>query len=360
MTESVVDSASTPPGPPPNATRPRHGKAHLLRIVGGLTGLTLTGWTLWSTGPAELVRTARPALAVIPLCLACELAKIACETFATRHALGPWAKKVPFGKLYRIHLITYGVGQVFPMPRPAAEATKAALLAPHGVPYTASTSSGTTLQSATFLAMALLSAVSAVFVVDAPGLPLRALLVVNALALGLLGVGARALVRSEGAMRALGRRFPRLAAPLLEVREEASRGPLVSPWPSLLLTVGNLFNVLELAIAAHAMSALPSPFAAFAAFGAQLVSGTVAVFVPGQVGAREAAFALASGALGTTEVRAAAISAFTHLVQLGIALIGFLLLFSLRRPRDSSDSSDSSDQALSREEPRTEAARPRS
>lgn len=340
--------------------RPRRVNVHLLRVIGGLTGLALTGWTLFRIDPVELFRTARPALAVIPLCLACELAKIACETFATRHALGPWAAKISFGKLYRIHLVTYGVGQVFPMPRPAAEATKAALLAPHGVPLTASTSSGTTLQSATFLAMALLSTVSAVFVVDAPGLPLRALLVANAVMLALLGVGARALVRSEGAMRTLGRRFPRLAAPLLEVREEASRGPLVSPWPSLLLTMGNLFNVLELAIAAHAMSALPSPFAAFAAFGAQLVSGTVAVFVPGQMGAREAAFALASGALGTTEVRAAAISAFTHVVQLGLALFGFLLLFSLRRPRDPSTSSTSSDDSLNRGAPRNEAARPRS
>lgn len=342
------------------ARSPRFAKSHVLRVLGGLTGLALTGWTLFRIDPVELLRTARPALAILPICVACELAKIACETFATRHALGPWAKKVPLGTLYRIHLVTYGVGQVFPMPRPAAEATKAALLAPHGVPYTASTSSGTTLQSATLLAMAVLSTLSALFVVDAPGLPLRALLVVNAVMLALLGVGARALVRSERAMRALGRRFPRLAAPLLDVREEASRGPLVSPWPSLLLTAGNLFNVLEIAVAAHAMSALPSPFAAFAAFGAQLVSGTVAVFVPGQMGAREAAFALASGALGTTEVRAAAISAFTHLVQLGLALFGFLLLFSLRRPRDPSDPSDPSDDTLNREAPRSEAARPRS
>jgi hypothetical protein len=91
-----------------------------------------------------------------------------------------------------------------------------------------------------------------------------------------------------------------------------------------------LLNVVELAVVGHAMGVAAGLRSAFAAFGAQLVAATVAVAVPGQVGAREAAFSLAAGALGTTALLAAGISTFTHGVQLVVAMVGFVVLFALR------------------------------
>ena len=271
-----------------------------------------------------------PALVTLPICFGCEVGRIALETLATRSALGPWAERVPFLHLYRIHVVTYAVAQVLPMPRPAAEATKAALLAPYGVPVPAAASSGAALQSATFLSVAAMSTLCAGFVGPSSGVPLRAVLLANAGLLLGLGVGLRALVRSERVTRWLGRRVRKLEVPLAVVHRESLRGPLVSLAPAAFLAAGMLLNVAELAVVGRAMGLGGGLSGAFAAFGAQLVAATVAVAVPGQVGAREAAFSLAAGALGTTALLAAGISTFTHGVQLAVAMVGFLVLLALR------------------------------
>ncbi|MBK6460305.1 MAG: flippase-like domain-containing protein [Myxococcales bacterium] len=313
------------PSPPP---RPFATLA--LKLLGALVGLALSAWTVSRLGPGELARALAPAAAALPVCLACELAKIGCETLATRHALGSAGARVPLGRLYVIHVVTYGVGQVFPLPRPAAEATKAALLYPLGVPPASAAASGAALQAATFVSVGGLSLVCAVFVRPSAEVPLRALLVGNGAGLIALGVGLRALVRSTRLMGWLGRRWPRLAGPLERFRGESARGPLLAPLQSALLGVGMLFNVLALGAIARVVGASPRVSAAFAAFGAQLVAATAAVFVPGQLGAREAAFSLSADALGTTPVLAGSISITAHAVQLGLSGVSFVLLLALR------------------------------
>lgn len=301
-----------------------------VKSFGALVGLGLTALMVAELGPRALADAMRPALVTLPACFACEAARVLLETFATRAALGPWAKRVPFARLYAMHFVTYAVGQVLPMPRPAAEATKAALLKPYGVPLSASVSSGATLQAATFVAVGTMSTVCALFVAPVAGVPLRAILLVNtALLLG-LGVGMRALARSEAVTGAVAGRFPRFTLQIAAFREESLRGPLVPMVPSVLLAMGMALNVLELAIVGHAMGARGGIAGAFAAFGAQIVAATVAVFVPGQLGAREATFSLAAGAFGTTALLAVGISTFTHGVQLVSALFGFAVLLVLR------------------------------
>lgn len=339
-----VETTSAPPpnGPQQNGLGPqdevvaalepeaRWNKSTAIKILGALAGLAITAFMVAELGLRELGRAMAPALVTLPICFACEIARIGLETLATRSALGPWAERVTFGQLYRIHVVTYAVAQVLPMPRPAAEATKAALLAPYGVPIPAAASSGATLQSATFLSVGAMSTLCAWFVGPSSGAPLRAVLLGNAVLLLGLGVGLRALVRSKRATLWLGRRIRRLEVPLAVVHRESQRGPLVSPVPAAFLGVGMLLNVVELAVVGHAMGVAGGVRSAFAAFGAQLVAATVAVAVPGQVGAREAAFSLAAGALGTTALLAAGISTFTHGVQLVVAMAGFVVLFALR------------------------------
>lgn len=328
---------SSPPAPPPASDRAAGRGAAVatrratqaLKLFGALLGLGLSAWTVARLGPGELARALAPAAAALPLCLACELAKIGCETLATRHALGPVSARVPLRRLYLIHLVTYGVGQVFPLPRPAAEATKAALLYPYGVPPAAAAASGAALQTATFVSVGALSLACAAFVHASAEVPLRALLVGNGAGLIALGVGLRALVRSARVIGWLGRRWPRLAGPLGRFRDESARGPLLAPLPSALLAVGMLFNVLELGAIARAVGASSHPSAAFAAFGAQLVAATAAVFVPGQLGAREAAFSLSADALGTTPLLAGTISIVAHAVQLGLSAVSFVVLLAL-------------------------------
>ncbi|MBK8215734.1 MAG: flippase-like domain-containing protein [Myxococcales bacterium] len=307
--------------------------ATLVKVLGSVAGVLVTALLLYELGPRALADAMAPALSTLPFCFAIEAARIGLETAATAHALGPWAKRVPPLRLYAIHVATTAVAQIVPMPRPAAEATKASLLAPYGVPVTAAASSGATLQAATFLSVATMSLVCAAFVRDGAGVPLRAVLFANAALLGVLGVGIRALVRSEGVARATAERFPRLAGGIAEMREESLRGALVPVWPSLLLFVSMSLAVVEIAIVGRAMGVRGGASSAFAAFGAQLVAATVAVAVPGQLGAREASFSMAAGALGTTKVLAAGISTFTHGVQLVVALVGFGVLLASRAGR---------------------------
>lgn len=175
-----------------------------------------------------------------------------------------------------------------------------------------------------------LSLACAFFVGGNAEVPLRALLVGNGVGLIGLGVGLRALVRSERVATWLGRRWPRVAGPLGRFRHESARGPLLAPLPSGLLGAGMLFNVLELGAIARAVGASSQPGAAFAAFGAQLVAATAAVFVPGQLGAREAAFSLSASALGTTPLLAATVSIAAHAVQLALSAVSFVVLLALR------------------------------
>lgn len=333
MEHLIVAPCETTPDavadPGPTSQKPTR-RTKLVKVLGGLTGLFLTGLMLAEMGPQKLASAMAPALVTIPLCLAFEIVRIGLETLATRSALGPWAARVPFRRLYPIHVVTCAVAHVLPLPRPAAEATKAALLAPYGVPLAAATSSGATLQSATFLSVAAMSALCACFAVPAHGIPLRLVLFANAGMLLGMGVGLRALVRSAAATRWFIRRAPRFEISANALHRESLRGPLLAVVPAGYLFLGMLLNVAELAIVSHAMGVSGGLHTAFAAFGAQLVAATIAVAVPGQVGAREATFSLAAGSLGTTPLLAAGISTFTHGVQLSVALFGFALLFMLR------------------------------
>lgn len=338
MSDRAADTAPIAAAPSREEIARRARLFGIVKAVGALVGLGLTALMVDELGPRALAESMRPALATLPWCFACEAARILFEALATRSALGPWARHVPFPRLYAMHVVTYAVGQVLPMPRPAAEATKAALLRPHGVPLSASISTGATLQAATFVSVATMSLVSAGFVAPTPGVPLRGILLANAALLASLGTGLRALARAPGLASRLARRLPRHAAAIEAFREESARGPLVPLVPALFLVASMALNVVELWLVGRGVGARGGLAGAFAAFGAQIVAATVAVAVPGQVGAREATFRLAAGALGTTALLAVAISAFTHGVQLTVALVGFAVLLVLRTgplPQDS-------------------------
>ena len=74
---------------------------------------------------------------------------------------------------------------------------------------------------------------------------------------------------------------------------------------------------------------------ALTAEGVRLLGASFGVLVPGQMGVREAVFALSAEALHTTEAAATANALFTHLVELSLALVGFVALavWRLRRSR---------------------------
>jgi uncharacterized membrane protein YbhN (UPF0104 family) len=88
---------------------------------------------------------------------------------------------------------------------------------------------------------------------------------------------------------------------------------------------------LQMKVLAGGVGAPGTLAGAFAAQGVHLVVASVAVFVPGQLGAREAAFGLAAEALHTTTAAATSIALLAHASQIALAVVGFVVLFAWRR-----------------------------
>lgn len=299
----------------------RRRLGQMARFAGALVGVALTGWIALKSDRAVLAESARAALPVLPIGVLLELVKIGCEAVATRRALGAAGRRIPWRALYSTHVVSTAVGTVLPLPRPASEATKASLLLPW-VALAESTSSGATMQAATFVCMGTMSLVCAAALEGT----MRLALLGNAVFLLTLGVGIRALIRSRKIADFLARRFPARAESIERFHATSTTGHLV-PWaPSAALIVGVCFQIVEVTIVAWAVGVTPRVRGSLAAFGIHLLTASAAVLVPGQLGAREAAFSYSAEILGTSPTRAAAIALFWHLSQLVVSGLGFAVL----------------------------------
>lgn len=313
-----------------------------LRVLVALGGITLIVLVVRREGAgriAEAVKRAEPVL--LPAFLL-EVGRLVMETFASRASLGERGKQVPWAHLFRAQLVAHAMLNVAPAPRASAEVTKAALLS-RWVGGAESAAAGAVMQAATFVGVAFMSALcGAVTLVHAgggsdargaTGRLLAGFLFGNAALLFGLGVGLRALLRSARAVRWVTRRFPSRAAVIERFRAAAAPGDLFAFRPALFLALGMTCQVLQMKVLAGGVGAPGTIGGAFAAQGVHLVMASVAVFVPGQLGAREAAFGLAADALGTTSAAATSIALLAHASQVVLALIGFVVLFAWRRSR---------------------------
>ncbi|NOU31837.1 MAG: hypothetical protein HOO96_28370 [Polyangiaceae bacterium] len=320
MKDSPEESAAEP-----TPTRPWVRWVHVLV---SLVGVALAVAVPARLGMGKVLEAVRPALTVLPLCFGCELLRVCCEAGATRLALG---RKVPWGPMTLAHLASYAVSTVFPAPRPAAEAVKTTILGEHvGVPEAAS--AGGTLQAATFFSV---GAVCGLAAFTCLGTRLSLALFVNSGLLLAMGVLLRGLMRSSRLTAFLGRRWPKRRATLERLHAASLQGHIFAFGPTACLVLSLSVRVFEQYFIIRAMGAKPSVTGALTAEGVRLLGASFGVLVPGQMGVREAVFALSAEALHTTEAAATANALFTHLVELSLALVGFVALaaWRLRRSR---------------------------
>jgi uncharacterized membrane protein YbhN (UPF0104 family) len=304
-----------------------------VRVAVALGGLALTAWIVEREGLDAIGQAIAQAIPVLPLAMALEVGRLLCETLATRTSLGARGRAVPIPRLFLGQLVAHAMLNVAPGGRAAAEVTKAALIAPW-VGGAEAAGAATMMQAATFVGVGSMSAACAVgtWAVSGTG-ALFWLLVGNAALLCCLGVGMRALLRSARAVGWLIRRLPERHRHLERFREAARAGDLFAFQPALFLFLGMGCQVLQMRVLAGAVGAAATMAAAFAAQGVHLVTASAAQFVPGQLGAREAAFVLAAKTLGTTPARAATIAIVAHLSQLSLAAVGFVTLLAWRHRR---------------------------
>ena len=299
----------------------------VLRLALAVLGVALAIAVPARIGFTTVLASVRPALSVLPLCVACELVRVLCEACATRLALG---RTVPHGPMLLAHLGSYAAGTVFPAPRPAAEAVKTSVLGEYvGVPEAAS--AGATMQAATFFAvgsMCLLAGLTTL------GTKLSWVLFGNTAMLFATGLLLRVVMRSARAVRWIQGRWPRRAETLGRLHAVARTGHVLALGPSGFLLLGLFVRVFEQYFITRSMGGAPSVLGAISAEGVRLIGASVGVLVPGQLGVREAIFAMSADALGTTVAKATAVAVFTHVVELSLALIGFvaLLFFRPRTP----------------------------
>ena len=304
-----------------------------MRIGAALAGLALTAYVVRREGLAVIASAIREALPVLPLAMGLEVCRLLFETMATRVSLGARGRAVPLGRLLLGQLAAHAMLNVAPGGRAAAEVTKAALLSPW-VGGAEAAGAGATMQAATFVGVGLMSGACAAgaYATGGEG-TLFWLLVGNCALLLTLGVGMRALLRSPRAVAWVERRFPRHQGRIERFRDAARAGNLFAFGPALFLLLGMSCQVAQMRLLSGAVGGSATMAGAFAAQGVHLVMASAALFVPGQLGAREAAFGLAAKSLGTTPARAATIAILAHVSQLVLASLGFITLLAWRRAK---------------------------
>lgn len=311
-----------------------------LRILIALAGIGLVVLVIRHEGPSRIAAALRRAQPVLPLAFSLEFGRLVMEALASRAALGARGRLVPWSRLLLAQFIAHGMLNVAPVGRTSAEVTKAALLG-RWVGGVEAAAAGALMQSSTFVAVATVSLVCGLVTLLAAGptpaphpslVPtLAGLLFANAALLFCLGVGLRALLRYRRAADWVKRRLPSHLLLVERFCNEAAMGDLFAFRPAFFLTLGMVCQILQMKVLADGVGGAGTIHGAFAAQGVHLVMASLAAFVPGQLGAREAAFGLAAEALGTTPAAATSIALLAHASQIALSLVGFVILIAWRR-----------------------------
>jgi hypothetical protein len=293
-------------------------------------GLGLVGYFVWSTGPANVAAALGDAGPWLPLLALLEGLLVLTDVGAIAALLGPAAAGVPIRSWLRSSALSYTCLALMPAGRTASEAARAAVFSPHvGTPR--AVTAGAQLQAAALVADALISVLCAAvlvpFAARARGLP--ALLIGNAVVVGVGGCALLLLAHNERVARAVGRRFPRLVAGLAAGEGRPHTwGVKACLWSF----AGRVIQVLEFGVAVVAVGGLLSLPSATAAFGVHAVSATIGVAVPNQLGIADGAYVLYADILGFGAFPARALAAMlaVRVTQVALALLGMLVPALLR------------------------------
>lgn len=311
----------------------------LLRVAVALGGIALVAWLVVREDAGRLWQVLLGAASALPLAFALEVGRLLMETGASRAALGARRAAVPTSRLFLAQLVAHALLNVAPGGRSSAEVAKAALLSTW-VGGAEAAAAGAVLQTATFVAVGMVSGICGA-VIMALGLGgrtgdlLGVLLFGNMALLLFMGLGLRWVMRSRRLLGWLRRRLVKRADLIARFAAAVDAGGPLAFGPACFLVLGMTFQVAQMWVLAKAVGGTGGLAGAFAAQGVHLVTASVAVFVPGQLGAREAAFGLSAEAMGlqgtTAVVAATSIAMLAHVTQLVLAAIGFAVLLVWRR-----------------------------
>ncbi|MCE9673111.1 flippase-like domain-containing protein [Myxococcus stipitatus] len=306
----------------------------LMRPLFAVAGLGMLALLVRKVGPRELGDVLLDAAPWLPWVALLEVGRQGMDALATRSAYGPSADQVPMRELMRAQLIGTAVSSMAPAGRAAAEATKAALLAPY-LGGARATAAAATSQSASLAAGGLISfpCAAASFLLTGWSAFTLAMLG-HGVVLVLACAGVRACMRARRPCDWLASRSARWSQHTAQFRASACHGPLLPRGPMLAFLGSRMLQVVQYGVLTHAVGIDTSAVQALFSQGLYLCALAVGSLVPGQVGVSDGAFALAAGVLDTTAARAMSVALLNHLVQLVFVAAGALtpLVWRVRVP----------------------------
>ncbi len=298
----------------------RHSVRTAARLALLAGGIVLVSWLVSSAGYSRVGDAFRDAGPSLPFVVALELLIVMTDAAAARTLLGDAAGSVRASTWMRSMALAYAAGIVLPAGRAAGEGARASVLgADIGLVRAAAACSR--VQTAALFGTAAASLVAAAAALPA-STTLALLLAGNALLCTILAVVVLSLARWRRLRRWLRARWPALAAqPSLTI------APGATATASLLCTLGRALQAAQYAVVLGAVGGAVSLQAGLVAQGIHLVGATVGDAVPNQVGTNEGAFRIFAGTLGLADApaRALSIALVVRAVQLGLALVAFVV-----------------------------------
>jgi hypothetical protein len=300
----------------------------VLLAVGGAAALALL---IRHAGVDRIGEAVAAAAPIMPVVILLEGLRIGTEAWGTRLLYGEAAKRVPLGVLLHAHLASYAPNLVLPAGRLAAEALRAAWLAPWV--------GGATAAAAASAKQAI--SLMGTFILSIPIVPVAfaqwgssgmaiAIAVQAGTAIGLALVLQLASRRAELA-RWAGRISPRAGATLAAFHTAVHAHPVFPPAAIGVAVLGRGLQLAQLALLAWAAGAGLGLRPALLVTGVHLVGTAAGDLVPAQVGVTDGAFVLAVEALRIPLAAALSIPLLVHAVQIGWAAVALVAM--VVRPR---------------------------
>jgi hypothetical protein len=294
-------------------------------------GVALLIYLVKRTEPVQLLHALERAGSWLPLLVVFEALLLVTDTVAFAALIAP-ARAVTARGWLRSSAVSYVCCVLLPAGRAVGEAARAALAAPH-IGAKRAAIAGTELQAVALIADGFVSAAGACVVFWSIGgaQHLASALLGNGWLVTLAGVALLYAVRSPAVGMWLKAKVPRLAG----VLPQGEGGPRGSAWSAGAWSVlGRALQVLQYGIAIFAVGGAFGVKSAFVAHGVHMVTATLGVAVPNQVGIAEAGYLVFADVLGFGGAPARALAAVlaVRCAQILLVIACLSIMALLREP----------------------------
>ncbi len=292
----------------------------LLRLGLAVAGVASVALLVDAVGADSLVPLLERAAPVLPLVLALELARQACDAAGTYLACGDARRRLPFPVVFRAQLVGHAIGHLLPAGRMAGEGSKAAMVGPFVGSETAA-AAALTSQAMSLVAAGIVSAVCCVAALARTGLStLTTALLAHVVVASALGGALFLATRSGRAGRVVARLLRRITRREDDEAERAGGPCAVAPLAAR--CIGRVVAIAELSLLAIAAGVELGVLGGLIAGGLQMLSLAAGCFVPGQLGVTEGSLVVGCAAFDATAAQALSIGLLFQTVQVVLVPVG--------------------------------------